>query len=177
MRKLCYFLKHFCTCVQRQLVYLLYGFFEISLWFSYLYFPKAKKAESRPKKTPQKAEAGKRNFSPFKREANNKKYKATPEKGDTVKSVKKETTAVRKLVDFKWQTVEKKEAPKPEGNLVSETNEDGTERLLWVDKYKPVSLKAIIGQQGEQSCANKLLRWLRNWHKNTSEDGQGDQHS
>ncbi|XP_009278447.1 PREDICTED: replication factor C subunit 1 [Aptenodytes forsteri] len=132
----------------------------------------AKKAESRSKKTPQKAEAVKRNFSPFKREADNKKYKSTPEKGDTVKSVKKETTAVRKLMDFKRQIVEKKEAPKPKGNLVSEINEDGTERLLWVDKYKPVSLKAVIGQQGEQSCANKLLRWLRNWHKNTSEDGQ-----
>ncbi|XP_075005043.1 replication factor C subunit 1 isoform X3 [Calonectris borealis] len=133
----------------------------------------AKKAESRPKKTPQKAEAGKRNFSPFKREAdNNKKYKSTPEKGHTGKSVKKETTAVRKLIDFKRQTVEKKEAPKPKENSVFEVNEDGTERLLWVDKYKPVSLKAVIGQQGEQSCANKLLRWLRNWHKNTSEDGQ-----
>ncbi|XP_059674076.1 replication factor C subunit 1 isoform X2 [Gavia stellata] len=132
----------------------------------------AKKAESRPKKTPQKAEAGKRNFSPFKREADNKKYKSTPEKGDTVKSVRKEATAVRKLMDFKQQTEEKKEAPKPKGNLVSEINEDGTERLLWVDKYKPVSLKAVIGQQGEQSCANKLLRWLRNWHKSTSEDGQ-----
>ncbi|KFP18033.1 Replication factor C subunit 1, partial [Egretta garzetta] len=132
----------------------------------------AKKVESRPKRTPQKAETGKRNFSPFKREADNKKYKSTPEKGDTVKSAKKETTAVRKLMDFKRQTVEKKEVPKPKGNLVSEINEDGTEKLLWVDKYKPVSLKAIIGQQGEQSCANKLLRWLRNWHKNTSEDGQ-----
>ncbi|KFQ77796.1 Replication factor C subunit 1, partial [Phaethon lepturus] len=129
-----------------------------------------KQAESRSKKTPQKTE--KRNFSPFKRETDNKKNKSTPEKGDTVKSVKKETTAVRKLTDFKRQTVEKKDAPKPKGNLVSEINEDGTERLLWVDKYKPVSLKAIIGQQGEQSCANKLLRWLRNWHKNTSEDGQ-----
>ncbi|KFQ81902.1 Replication factor C subunit 1, partial [Phoenicopterus ruber ruber] len=132
----------------------------------------AKQAESRPKKTPQKAEAGKRNFSPFKREAGNKKNKSTPEKGGTVKSVKKETTAVRKLMDFKRQTVEKEEAPQLKGNLVSEINEDGTERLLWVDKYKPVSLKAIIGQQGEQSCANKLLRWLRNWHKNASEDGQ-----
>ncbi|KFZ65815.1 Replication factor C subunit 1, partial [Podiceps cristatus] len=131
----------------------------------------AKKAEMKPKKTPQKAETGKRNFSPFKREADNKN-KSTPEKGDTVKSVKKETTAVRKLMDFKRQTVEKNEAPQPEGNLVSEINEDRTEKLLWVDKYKPVSLKAIIGQQGEQSCANKLLRWLRNWHKNTSEDGQ-----
>ncbi|XP_075276823.1 replication factor C subunit 1 isoform X1 [Opisthocomus hoazin] len=131
----------------------------------------AKKAESRPKKTPQKAEAGKRNFSPFKKEADNKKHKSTPEKGDTVKSVMKETTAVRKLMDFKRQTAEK-EAPKPKGSLVSEITEDGTEKLLWVDKYKPVSLKAIIGQQGEQSCANKLLRWLRNWHKDTSEDGQ-----
>ncbi|NXN58170.1 RFC1 factor, partial [Rynchops niger] len=130
----------------------------------------AKKADSRPKRTPQKAE--KRNFSPIKREADNKKYKSTPEKGDSVKSVKKETAAVRKLMDFKQQTVEKKEMPKPKENLISETNEDGTERLLWVDKYKPVSLKAIIGQQGEQSCANKLLRWLRNWNKNTSEDGQ-----
>uniref|UniRef100_A0A8C9MRB9 Replication factor C subunit 1 n=1 Tax=Serinus canaria TaxID=9135 RepID=A0A8C9MRB9_SERCA len=111
----------------------------------------AKKVESKPKKTPEKAEAGKRKFSPYKREANNKKYKSSPEKGETIRSVKKETT----------------------GSLVSEVNEDGTERLLWVDKYKPVSLKAIIGQQGEQSCANKLLRWLRNWHKNNLEDGQG----
>ncbi|NWT01896.1 RFC1 factor, partial [Mionectes macconnelli] len=132
------------------------------------------KVESRPKRTPQKTEAGKRNFSPFKREADNKKHKSTPEKEDTIKSVKRETTAVRKLTDFKCQTAEEKKAPKPEGNLVSEVNEDGTERLLWVDKYKPASLKALIGQQGEQSCANKLLRWLRNWHKNTMEDGQGE---
>ncbi|KFP81624.1 Replication factor C subunit 1, partial [Apaloderma vittatum] len=131
----------------------------------------AKKAESRPKKTPQKAEAERRNFSPFKRDADNKK-KSTPEKGDTVKSVKKGAAAVRKLMDCTQQAAEKTEAPKSKGSLASEINEDGTERLLWVDKYKPVSLKAVIGQQGEQSCANKLLRWLRNWHKNTSEDGQ-----
>ncbi|XP_054634941.1 replication factor C subunit 1 isoform X2 [Dunckerocampus dactyliophorus] len=37
--------------------------------------------------------------------------------------------------------------------------------LLWVDKYRPCSLKAVIGQQGDQSCANKLLRWLQTWHK------------
>ncbi|CAF94208.1 unnamed protein product, partial [Tetraodon nigroviridis] len=41
----------------------------------------------------------------------------------------------------------------------------GDEALLWVDKYRPRSLKAVIGQQGEQSCANKLLRWLQNWHR------------
>ncbi|XP_060883556.1 replication factor C subunit 1 [Labrus mixtus] len=37
--------------------------------------------------------------------------------------------------------------------------------LLWVDKYRPRSLKTVIGQQGDQSCANKLLRWLKNWYK------------
>ncbi|XP_015141138.3 replication factor C subunit 1 isoform X3 [Gallus gallus] len=133
----------------------------------------AKKTESRHKKTPQKIESGKRNFSPLKREADRKKSNHTPEKGGPFKSVKKEATAIQKLKDFEHQTVEKKEAPKPKGNFVSERSEDRTETLLWVDKYKPVSLKAIIGQQGEQSCANKLLRWLRSWHKNTSEDGQG----
>ncbi|XP_072318368.1 replication factor C subunit 1 [Eucyclogobius newberryi] len=40
--------------------------------------------------------------------------------------------------------------------------------LLWVDKYRPRSLKTVIGQQGDQSCANKLIRWLKNWHKNHS---------
>ncbi|KAM4750984.1 LOW QUALITY PROTEIN: replication factor C subunit 1 [Anableps anableps] len=40
--------------------------------------------------------------------------------------------------------------------------------LLWVDKYRPRTLKAVIGQQGDQSCANKLLRWLQNWHKHHS---------
>lgn len=40
--------------------------------------------------------------------------------------------------------------------------------LLWVDKYRPHSLKTVIGQQGDQSCANKLLRWLQNWHRHHS---------
>lgn len=40
----------------------------------------------------------------------------------------------------------------------------GGSSLLWVDKYRPHNLKGLIGQQGEQSCANKLLRWLQNWH-------------
>ncbi|NXL95687.1 RFC1 factor, partial [Alectura lathami] len=139
----------------------------------------AKKAESRHKKTPQKGESGKRNFSPGKRnfspgkrEADTRRNNSTPEKGGALKSVKRETTAVRKLTDFKRPTAEEREAPRPKGSLVPEMSEDGTERLLWVDKYKPASLKAVIGQQGEQSCANKLLRWLRNWHKNTSGEGQ-----
>ena len=38
--------------------------------------------------------------------------------------------------------------------------------LMWVDKYKPTTIKQIIGQQGANSNVNKLLNWLRNWHKN-----------
>jgi len=37
--------------------------------------------------------------------------------------------------------------------------------LLWVDKYKPTSIKSIIGQQGEKSNMNKLVNWLRDWSK------------
>ncbi|KAK0152836.1 Replication factor C subunit 1 [Merluccius polli] len=43
--------------------------------------------------------------------------------------------------------------------------------LLWVDKYRPLSLKAVIGQQGDQSCANKLVRWLKNWHRHHAGGG------
>lgn len=39
---------------------------------------------------------------------------------------------------------------------------------LWVDKYKPTNVKQIIGQQGEKSSVNKLLKWLKNWHSNHS---------
>ncbi|XP_064652761.1 replication factor C subunit 1-like [Lineus longissimus] len=49
----------------------------------------------------------------------------------------------------------------------SPTKKEGsTESLLWVDKYKPQTMKQIIGQQGEKSNARKLLLWLRDWHKN-----------
>uniref|UniRef100_A0A8C1KW39 Replication factor C subunit 1 n=1 Tax=Cyprinus carpio TaxID=7962 RepID=A0A8C1KW39_CYPCA len=48
------------------------------------------------------------------------------------------------------------------------TPENEGSSLLWVDKYRPRSLKNLIGQQGDQSCANKLLRWLQNWHKHHS---------
>uniref|UniRef100_A0A1B6MVA5 Replication factor C subunit 1 n=1 Tax=Graphocephala atropunctata TaxID=36148 RepID=A0A1B6MVA5_9HEMI len=39
---------------------------------------------------------------------------------------------------------------------------------LWVEKYKPVTTRQIIGQQGDKSCVNKLTTWLRNWHHNHS---------
>ena len=38
--------------------------------------------------------------------------------------------------------------------------------MMWVDKYKPSTVKQIIGQQGAQSNMNKLMSWLQNWHSN-----------
>jgi len=49
---------------------------------------------------------------------------------------------------------------------VSEGKTSADETLLWVDKYKPNSLKQIIGQQGDKSNAKKLLHWLKTWHRN-----------
>ncbi|XP_060772501.1 replication factor C subunit 1 [Neoarius graeffei] len=51
------------------------------------------------------------------------------------------------------------------GKSTPSVAQDEGNSLLWVDKYRPRSLKNLIGQQGEQSCANKLLKWLKNWHK------------
>ena len=42
------------------------------------------------------------------------------------------------------------------------------EILLWVDKYKPASIRSIVGQHGEKSNAKKLLKWLINWDDNHS---------
>lgn len=42
----------------------------------------------------------------------------------------------------------------------------GEPSLLWVDKYRPRSVKQIIGQQGDKSNMRKLMNWLRDWEKN-----------
>ncbi|KAF7991816.1 hypothetical protein HCN44_010617 [Aphidius gifuensis] len=35
-----------------------------------------------------------------------------------------------------------------------------------VEKYRPKTMKQIIGQQTDKSCAKKFYLWLKNWHKN-----------
>ncbi|KOC59072.1 Replication factor C subunit 1 [Habropoda laboriosa] len=37
-----------------------------------------------------------------------------------------------------------------------------------VEKYRPRTMKQILGQQGDKSNAKKLYSWLMNWHKNQS---------
>ena len=50
--------------------------------------------------------------------------------------------------------------------MTLDENQPYTPPLQWVDKYKPVEFKRIVGQSGDRSCANKLVAWLKNWQKN-----------
>nr|AAC52140.1 ISRE-binding protein [Mus musculus] len=115
-----------------------------------------KKEKSKLERTPQKNDQGKRKISPAKKESESKKCKLTLLKNSPMKAVKKEASTCPRGLDVK------------ETHGSRSSNKE--ECLLWVDKYKPASLKNIIGQQGDQSCANKLLRWLRNWHKSSPEE-------
>ncbi|XP_015687437.1 replication factor C subunit 1 [Protobothrops mucrosquamatus] len=131
----------------------------------------AKKAKSRDDKTETKAE--KKKVSPAKPDSNCRKKSSLAEKTDSFRSVKQESGTVRRGLDFEQKLLEEeKKVPAEEKNSVRESKKNRGEVLLWVDKYKPTSIKTVIGQQGEQSCAHKLLRWLKNWQKNSSEDKQ-----
>lgn len=84
-----------------------------------------------------------------------KPAKAKEEKMDThneSKPVKEEPTVTPKAEASSGKPA----APKELSDGVSQ---------LWVDKYKPTSMKRIIGQTGESSNAPKLLNWLKNWQK------------
>ncbi|XP_062069567.1 replication factor C subunit 1 [Lepus europaeus] len=129
-----------------------------------------KKEKSKLEKTPQKNNQGKRKISPTKKESESKKSRLTPQRDSSIKSAKKEASVFRRGLDFQEQVPEEPPADSSTGNVADGSSGNKLEHLLWVDKYKPTSLKSIIGQQGDQSCANKLLRWLRNWHKSSPEE-------
>ncbi|XP_063778792.1 replication factor C subunit 1 isoform X3 [Pseudophryne corroboree] len=118
------------------------------------------KAKGKTEKTPEKVV---KRPSPDKR-------KLTPEKRESPPA-KKSGTGMKVLCDD-----EKEKRVKPAERATSAKALDlppvsgKMESLLWVDKYKPTSVKTIIGQQGDQSCANKLVRWLKAWYQNHSTD-------
>uniref|UniRef100_A0A1W7RE57 Replication factor C subunit 1 n=1 Tax=Agkistrodon contortrix contortrix TaxID=8713 RepID=A0A1W7RE57_AGKCO len=131
-------------------------------------------AETEAKKTKTETKAEKKKVSPAKPDSNCRKKTSLAEKTDSFRSVKQESGTVRRGLDFeqKLPEEEEKKVPAEEKSSVRESNKNRGEVLLWVDKYKPTSIKTVIGQQGEHSCAHKLLRWLKNWQKDSSEDKQ-----
>ncbi|KAB0368430.1 hypothetical protein FD755_020196 [Muntiacus reevesi] len=129
-----------------------------------------KKEKSKLERTPQKNDQGKRKSSPTKKESESKKCKLTPKRESSIKSLKKEASVPQRGLDFREQAAEETNGDGRAGNLADDSSESRVESLLWVDKYKPASLKTVIGQQGDQSCANRLLRWLQSWHRRPSEE-------
>ncbi|MCJ8749186.1 hypothetical protein PDJAM_G00173520 [Pangasius djambal] len=112
---------------------------------------KVKRTPPARKVSPQKPSASKSSPSPRKSRPSSS---STP--GTSRASRQGSSSEVRKTLEF------------GAGKSAPSVAEDDGASLLWVDKYRPRSLKNLIGQQGEQSCANKLLRWLKSWHKNHS---------
>lgn len=82
----------------------------------------------------------------------------------TVKSLKLASDAAKPSTSLK---VQDKPAPiKPMTPIKRDIQAVDVNTLSFVDKYKPKTVKDIIGQQGAGSNANKLQNWLLHWHKN-----------
>ena len=62
-----------------------------------------------------------------------------------------------------------------QGSSTSSSSAADPPSLLWVEKYKPTSTKAIIGQQGDKSNMRKLTNWLQNWSKHHAHGGKPPQ--
>lgn len=64
----------------------------------------------------------------------------------------------------------KKEAPKPvvhhQTAAAATVEPPNLDHFSFVDKYKPTTIKAIIGQQNANGNAQKLMNWLTKWHNN-----------
>ncbi|XP_069487888.1 replication factor C subunit 1 [Ambystoma mexicanum] len=120
-----------------------------------------KKSKIKPEKTPEKNKLGQKRHSPTKVEAD---HQNSTVKGCLLNTIKREASAL--TVKEPCKTDLKEKLPARSVCVAPELSK--VDSLLWVDKYKPTSMKTVIGQQGDQSCANKLLRWLKNWHTNNT---------
>ncbi|KAJ8321817.1 hypothetical protein KUTeg_000288 [Tegillarca granosa] len=105
-----------------------------------------------------------------------KKSKYQIQAEESFKKEQKEALAKKKSVEIPSETdrtsnklsqfERKPSTPSSSKSHVTNKTDQSEESLLWVDKYKPTTMKQIIGQQGDKSNAKKLLSWIQNWHKN-----------
>ncbi|EDW15931.1 replication factor C subunit 1 [Drosophila mojavensis] len=54
----------------------------------------------------------------------------------------------------------------PNNNVADVKEEDVSMNMALVDKYKPTSIKDIVGQAGANSNVTKLMNWLSKWYVN-----------
>jgi len=121
------------------------------------------KENKTPKTSPEKKEEVK---ADVKRE---KIKKADVISGESKVSIPKVVKTERKQEALSAKFVSKHISPEkprqaPTSGLSSNGEAGATE--LWVEKYRPLSSKNVIGQQGDRSNMNKLKIWLRDWNSN-----------
>ncbi|EFX80623.1 hypothetical protein DAPPUDRAFT_318220 [Daphnia pulex] len=119
--------------------------------------PAAKKAPTTPR-------------SAHKAAASRKAEPEPPSKPITVSSPPKKKSPEPKKIDLKPQQSSSTAAPIRKAEPISVKMEvaEGNDQaqLPWVDKYKPTSLKQVIGMHGDRSIAKKLVYWLKSWYDN-----------
>ncbi|EDS26030.1 replication factor C large subunit [Culex quinquefasciatus] len=139
------------------------------------------KAESKPKVKEEKPKI-KEEKSPSKEKKRTKTAeqevkKRTPEKHKLSESVAKlpKIPKIEKRSPEQSKPIKiEKKSPKKEPEMPPINREEtayqkdiqSTDNMAWVDKYKPTSIKQIIGQAGPASNVQKLLNWLSKWHSN-----------
>merc|ERR1719430_1175814 len=71
--------------------------------------------------------------------------------------------------------VSKHISPEKARQILSVSSSNGEEGAteLWVEKYRPLASKNVIGQQGERSNMNKLKIWLRDWNSHHLNNATG----
>ncbi|XP_058825424.1 replication factor C subunit 1 [Topomyia yanbarensis] len=135
------------------------------------------KASVKEEKSPSKEKKRKKTDEPV-------PNKRTPEKKPSesnstlpkvpkIPKLEKSSPEKSKISKMESKSPEKKPqvaSPTKRAESAYEKDIHSTDNMAWVDKYKPTSVKQIIGQTGASSNVQKLTNWLSKWHSN--QDGK-----
>ncbi|TPP59788.1 Replication factor C subunit 1 [Fasciola gigantica] len=128
--------------------------------------PVSKIESPQPKATPSKNEAIKKQPTPQKK-VDHSTTSSTKKKEKREEISLTDTKSPSKTLTAKPVVTKPSQADRPQlMNIDFSALSTGHE--LWVDKYRPTSLRTLIGQSGANSPANRLYTWLSSWHSNFS---------
>nr|XP_031827497.1 replication factor C subunit 1 [Nomia melanderi] len=100
-------------------------------------------------------------------ESMEKTSKSLTEKRHSDKDVVKEAIVTSPVKNDRKETKDVKHISPVKAVSLQDINGNVPVQAL-VEKYRPKTMKQILGQQGDKSNAKKLYTWLNNWYKNQS---------
>ncbi|CAL7935102.1 unnamed protein product [Xylocopa violacea] len=142
--------------------------------------PSDEQTEKSPRKSPWKKKRSNKEVEKSsktlsqKEEPSNKEteklLQASPNKKEVdntnvMQRVKKQLDEDKELDLYCKKEINDAENIKVQTNTLPDINGNIPTQAL-VEKYRPKSMKQILGQQGDKSNVKKLYTWLMNWHKN-----------